>query len=280
MTPNHDHNMARFAQFPGLGQVCRLGLATRGNTYLDLQSVNEAIHRGINYVNWCGRDDGLSQAIASMKKQQRRGLFVATQLSARDRIGAERELTNYLRQLKTDYIDVLTYYYVEHEDEWARIMAPDGAAKTVQRAKLDGRVRSIGLTSHQRSLAATIAQSGQLDMLMIRYNAAHRGAEQDVFPITKQRGMPVVTFTAQRWGALMKNTPDDPPNYQPPTGAAWYRFVLCHKQVTVAIMAPNGCDDLEQNLQLLDDWHSLDADEFQQMCAHGDRVRRHAGHFV
>ena len=63
--------MARFAQFPGLGQVCRLGLATRGNTHLDLQSVNEAIHRGINYVNWCGRDDGLSQAIASMNKQQR-----------------------------------------------------------------------------------------------------------------------------------------------------------------------------------------------------------------
>jgi len=169
---------------------------------------------------------------------------------------------------------------VEHEDEWGRTLAPDGAAQALQRAKLNGRVRSIGLTSHQHYLAATIAQSGQLDMLMVRHDAAHRGAGQDVFPITKQRCMPVVIFTAQRWGALMKTTPDNPPNHQPPMGTAWCRFVFCHEQVTVAIMAPNGCDELEQNLQLLDDWHSLDADEFQKIRAHGDRVRRHAGHFV
>ena len=40
-------------------------------------------------------------------------------------------------------------------------------------------------------------------MLMIRYNAAHRGAESDVFPVTDALGTPVVTFTGLRWKDLM-----------------------------------------------------------------------------
>ena len=42
------------------------------------------------------------------------------------------------------------------------------------------------------------------------YNAAHRGAETDVFPVTAALGMPVVAYTALRWGALMRPTREDP----------------------------------------------------------------------
>jgi aryl-alcohol dehydrogenase-like predicted oxidoreductase len=45
---------------------------------------------------------------------------------------------------------------------------------------------------------------------MVRYNAAHRGAERDVFRVTDSLQMPIVAFTAQRWGALLAGTPDDP----------------------------------------------------------------------
>ena len=45
---------------------------------------------------------------------------------------------------------------------------------------------------------------------MIRYNAAHRGAERDLFPVTEALGMPVIAYTALRWRALMQPTPSDP----------------------------------------------------------------------
>ncbi|MBT7100460.1 hypothetical protein HN937_23995, partial [Candidatus Poribacteria bacterium] len=46
--------------------VCRLGLATRGNTSLDPADVRWAVDRGVNYLNWCGRADGMSDAIRDM----------------------------------------------------------------------------------------------------------------------------------------------------------------------------------------------------------------------
>ena len=34
---------------------------------------------------------------------------------------------------------------------------------------------------------------------MIRYNAAHPGAEQDIFPYLAKRRLAIVTYTATRW---------------------------------------------------------------------------------
>src|SRR5262249_14972482 len=151
---------------------------------------------------------------------------------------AAEELRSALTVLKADYIDVLTLYYVETAEEWEEIIAPGGAMGYLRDAKRDGVVRRIGVTSHQRKLAARMAESGLLDVVMVRYNAAHRGAEKEVFPVTARLGMSVISFTALRWGALLKPTPDDPSGYSVPRAPEWYRFVLQNPAVSVALHAP------------------------------------------
>ena len=135
------------------------------------------------------------------------------------------------------------------------------------------------MTTHQRPLAAQVARSGQLDLLMLRYNAAHRGAETDVFPTTRELGMPVIAFTGLRWGALLEPTPNDPPEFSPPAAMEWYRFVLAQPAVAVTLMAPNDADELNANLAILNDWHPPSLEQLNAMRAHGDRVRQNVGHF-
>lgn len=278
--PPHDsiRNPARFAEFGTLGRVCRLGLATRGNTHLDPEAVLEAVDRGISFLNWCGHPDGMSTAIGQLG-ERRRDVRVAVQLSARTAESARREFDTFREALGTEYLDVVTYYYVEHDDEWEAIIAPGGAAEFVEQAKQQGSVRAIGLTSHQRPLAAKIAATGRLDALMIRYNAAHRGAEEEVFPTSQRLEVPVITYTGVRWGALMQPTPDDPEAWRPPGAPEWYRFVLCHPAVSVGLMAPNGLQELRDDLELLREWRGLQIEQYTALRDHGDRVRRHAGSF-
>jgi aryl-alcohol dehydrogenase-like predicted oxidoreductase len=118
-----------------------------------------------------------------------------------------------------------------------------------------------------------------LDALMIRYNAAHRGAEAEVFPITDALAMPVIAYTCLRWGALLRPTPEDPPGWRVPRAPAWYRWVLQNPAVTVALAAPEDGEELDEDLSLLDPWEPLPPDEYAAMSAHGDRVRLHAPHF-
>lgn len=259
--------------------VCRLGLASRGNTHLAARSVRWAIDEGVNYLNWCGHIDGLGLAIGELGDTERENVVVAVQFSARQADEATQELEAILRELRTTYIDVLTFYYVESMTEWEQIIDQDGAMKAVMRARQEGSVRLVGLTTHQRGLAARVAASGLIDLLMIRYNAAHRGAERDIFPTTRLRQMPVVAFTCLRWNTLMKPTPDDPRKYVPARPPDWYRFVLANPDVSVALMAPNNQDELVENLRLLDDWRPPTSKEMAMLKAHGDRVHRHAGAF-
>ena len=230
--------MKRYADLGGgIPPACRLGLATRGTSKLDVRDVRAAIDRGINYLNWCGHPDGLSRAISELGSQ-RDEVVIAWQIMARDAERAGPELDAALKELQTDRIDIVTLYYIESDAEWAGIKAPDGALSAVEAAKSDGRVRIVELTSHQRKLAAKWAAIDRLDMLMLRYNAANRGAETEVFPVTRRRGMPFAAYTCLRWGALMDSTPADPEKFVPPPPREWHRFVLSHPDVSVALMAP------------------------------------------
>ena len=205
--------------------------------------------------------------------------MVCVQFEARTADDARAELAGVLRELRTDYVDVLTFYYVEAQAEWDEIAGPGGALAYCREAQRDGKVGLLGLTSHQRRLAASIAATRLIDLLMIRYNAAHRGAEQEVFPVTEALGLPVIAYTALRWGALLQPTPSDPPGFIVPRAPAWYRFVLQAPAVTVALMAPHDCAELDEDLTVLKAGGPLPDAEYERLAEHGRRVHQHAGQF-
>jgi aryl-alcohol dehydrogenase-like predicted oxidoreductase len=266
--------------------VCRLGLGFTGYlaSTLTPEDVHHAIDCGVNFLNWSGLAEGpvsgdVLTATVSALGRARESVVICAQFGARNAEDAAEELESALTVLGTNYIDVLTLYYVEQPQEWAELTAPDGALSYLQNAKRDGRVRRIGITSHQRKLAAQMADSGMLDLLMIRYNAAHRGAEREIFPVTQRLGLPVIAYTALRWGALLKATPDDPPGFTVPPAPSWYRFVLQNPAVAVTLTAPKSREELDEDLQVLEATGPLSDTEYATLTAHGDRVKKHAGGF-
>jgi predicted aldo/keto reductase-like oxidoreductase len=268
-----------FTTFPGSARrICRLGLASRGDTNLTVADVHIALERGVNFLNWCGTKNAFADAISGLGPR-RDEFLICVQFEARTASDARRELRHILRELRTDYVDVLTFYYVEEPPEWETLIGTGGALEVCRAAQKIGEARLLGLTSHQRSLAVTAARSGLLDLLMIRYNAAHRGAEKEVFPITDALGMPVVVYTCLRWGGLLRGTPDDPPGFRVPRAPSWYRFALQTPSVSMALMAPDNRAELEEDLAVLEAHEPLAAEEYKRLAEHGTRVRKHAGGF-
>lgn len=262
----------------------RLGLATRGNTVLTADDVLHAYERGIRYFNWCGKPDGLSRAVSELGGR-RSEVVLAAQLKARTAAEADRELDWVLAQTGRTRLDVGTLYYVESNAEWRQVTAPGGAWETLERRRRAGDLGLIGITSHQRALAAAWARerapdgTPRLDLLMVRYNAAHTGAEQEVFPVAAELGLPVVTFTGLRWRDLLQPTPGDLPGFVPPRAPDCYRFCLAHPGVAVALAAPNGRAELEQDLQALASEAPPTDAWLRAMREHGRRVRRYAREF-
>lgn len=83
-------------------------------------------------------------------------------------------------------------------------LPPQDLMERAQKSKEQGKVKMLALSTHKRASIPEIAKSKIFDIFQIRCNAAHRGAEKDIFPyLDPVTGPGVVAFTATRWGTLL-----------------------------------------------------------------------------
>jgi aryl-alcohol dehydrogenase-like predicted oxidoreductase len=116
-----------------------------------------------------------------------------------------------------------------------------------------------------------LAAEGALDVLMLRYNAAHRGAEHDVFPYLKNHNPGVINYTATRWTELTRRPRNWPNNAKVPDAGMAYRFVLTNPHVHVCLTAPRNERELRENIAAVEKG-PLDEEEMSFMKKFGDAV--------
>lgn len=221
-----------------------LGLA--GHSDMETSCVALAFEAGVNYFFFYDLfSENLLNGLKSLVATQREQVMIATGSDDRD-LGKLRQYLDRVRQyLNVDVVDVFFAEYVTPSDDthiWAVL-------DELRAWKERGLVRYVGATTHNRPIALTLIKSGLCEVLMHRYNMAHRKAEEQVFPMAQQAEIPVVAFTCTRWGELLQGHP----NWQGeiPSAADCYRYALHHPAVRLALTAPQTRAQLEENLRVL-----------------------------
>jgi aryl-alcohol dehydrogenase-like predicted oxidoreductase len=249
-------------------RVHRLGLSA---TYRPgKHAIRTALEHGINFLFCFGFDTQMTAVLREVLATRRESFVIAT--GAYNLIlgypNLERTLDKRLRQLGTDYIDVFLFLGVLKQREF-----PERAREELLRLRETGKIRSVGISSHDLKLAGRLAADGALDVVMVRYNAANRGAETDVFPHVQQHDVGVVGYTATGWRYLLRRPPGWPRDSFVPTAGMCYRFALSSPEVDVCLTAPTNCTQLEENLAALEQG-PLSAEELELMRSFGDTVRQ------
>lgn len=257
----------QFASKVALGRtglaVSRLGI---GSAYgVSEQACRKAFEAGVNYFFWGSlRTPGMARAIRSIARTDRDRLVVVLQCYARSPRPIRWSLERGLRTLGIEHADILLLgWYNEAPSE--RTLA------AVEKLREQGRFRFLGISSHNRALFRRLAADGIYDVFHIRYNAAHRGAEKDIFPFLQEANAPgIVSFTNTRWGSLLKQK-NMPPGVRPPTAPDCYRFVLTNPCVHVALCGPSNDAEMETALTVLESG-PMDGEELARMRSIGDHV--------
>ena len=243
----------------------RLGLASSYGA--PAGAFERAFERGCNYFYWGSRRTAaMGQAIRHLAGQHRDQLVVVVQSYSRMGWRLTSKIESSLRRLKLDYADVLL---LGLHNSIPRPAVMEAASRLKER----GRVRHLAVSAHHRPVFREFAQDVRFDMLMARYNAAHRGAETEVFPYLECPGLArpgLVTYTTTRWGTLLD------PRYTPagrktPTATDCYRFVLSNPHVDVCLTGPATLIEMEANLKALE-LGPMSAEELQWMRKVGDHV--------
>jgi aryl-alcohol dehydrogenase-like predicted oxidoreductase len=246
-------------------KVGRLGVASSYGA--PSEAFEEAFDKGCNYFYLgSGRHRaGMKQAIRNIcKKGHRDKLIVAVHNYSRFGFLTERSLKKTLRSLNTEYADLLILGW--HNRRPTKMLLDRAVA-----LKEKGLIKCLGMSGHKRTLFPKLASEGIFDVFHIRYNAAHRGAEKDVFPFLTGENRPgVITYTATRWRHLL-NPKKMPPGESPLSAADCYRFVLSNSDVDVCLCGPANISQMKEALSALDQG-PLNPDEMKRIQFIGDHV--------
>lgn len=229
----------------------------------------EAFERGCNYFTWGsfirGRSTEMSVAIKNIIRQGKRNrLILAVFTYWHNAWLTEKTLIRGLKSLGTDYADVLLLGWHPRKPA-KRVM--EGAI----RLRNKGWVRFLGLSSHRRTLFPELFSDELLDVYHIRYNAVHRGAEEEVFPFIPEEKKPgIVSFTATGWGKLLK-AKNMPAGEVPPTAADCYRFVLSNPAVDICMVGARSKEEMHEDLKVLD-MPPMSNEELDRMRRIGDYI--------
>jgi aryl-alcohol dehydrogenase-like predicted oxidoreductase len=247
-------------------KVFRLGLSASYRP--GKNAIRRALDEGVNYLFFYGFDGQMIDALREVMPANREKYLVATGAYNLiwTRQDLRRTLEKRLRQLRTDYIDVFHFLGVMKPREF-----PEPVREELRRLKEDGRVRAVAMSCHDRKFAGELAARGELDVLMLRYNAAHRGAERDIFPHLEAHHPGIVSYTATRWTYLLRAPHGWPKDGRIPTAPMCYRFVLSNPHVDVCLMAPSNLKQLEENLSAIRQG-PLSDEEMRWMQDFGDAV--------
>jgi aryl-alcohol dehydrogenase-like predicted oxidoreductase len=219
-------------------RVSRIGI---GSSYgIDATALREAFEEGMNLFYFGSvRTNRMAEAVRAMAPSHREEMVVVVQSYTPWGWFLPRSVDRALRMLNVDYADLLILGK-KNQPVTGRLL--DQAI----RLKESGKVRGLVVSAHRRLAFAEHLRSQVVDVIMVRYNAAHIGAEKEVFPLLPAENRPgVIAYTATRWGTLLQEVPGE----QRATASDCYRFVLHHPAVDVCLAGPANRDQLKEALK-------------------------------
>jgi predicted aldo/keto reductase-like oxidoreductase len=245
-----------------LGLAASFGVGERG--------VEIAYERGCRYFYWGSfRRAAFGRGLKNIMAKDRAGTQLVIQSYTRIGMLMGVSVRRALRQLGTDHCDVLLL-------GWWNGMPPTRIMDAARRLKDAGTVKHIAVSTHARPKVPEF--SGTFDVVHMRYNAAHRGAEKEIFPhIPEARDSRagIVAFTATRWGHLLKPAKGLDPSIKVPTAGDCYRFCVTDPHVDVAICGGRNDQDVIDACDAMDRG-PMSPDELAWMRKVGDAVRGNA----
>jgi uncharacterized protein len=168
--------------------------------------LRHALERGINFFDTANayRDSEakLGAAFAGMREK----VVLASKTLQRGADGATAHLENSLRAMRTDYLDLYQLHQIAQEKDWLQASGPAGALEAVLKAKAAGKVRYLGVTSHNLQMAIKLVRSGLFDTIQFPFNLIEEGAKDELLAATREMGMGFIAMKPFGGGVINNAT--------------------------------------------------------------------------
>jgi aryl-alcohol dehydrogenase-like predicted oxidoreductase len=177
---------------------------------------------GVSHIDTAASYGDSELRLGPWIEQHRAGFFLATKTGERTSQAAYDQIRRSLERLRVDQVDLIQLHNLVDPAEWETALGPGGALEAVIRAREEGLVRFIGVTSHGTTVAAMHTRALErfdFDTVLLPYNypmmqnPIYAADFEELLARCRERGVAVQTIKAITRA---------PWSDRPQTAATWY----------------------------------------------------------
>jgi predicted aldo/keto reductase-like oxidoreductase len=170
-------------------EVSRVGMGgiplTRPPMDEAVKVIRRALDLGVNFIDtspgYKDSEERIGKAIAGRRDQ----VILATK-TGYSKTYALKSLERSLKRLNTDYIDLWQFHGVSEFEDFEKVVGLGGAMEAAQEALEAGKIRHIGMSSHNVAVARKAITSGYFETILFPFNFVENDAADKLVPLAKK----------------------------------------------------------------------------------------------
>jgi predicted aldo/keto reductase-like oxidoreductase len=112
-----------------------------------------------------------------------------------------------LKQLRVRKVNIYHLHSVSSFGDYERVMAPGGAYEGLKRARDEGLIDHIGVTSHNLNILERAVQDGDFEVIMGCYSFLEPDAAGKVFPLAREKDVGILAMKPFSGGVIEEAGP-------------------------------------------------------------------------
>ncbi|KPJ78622.1 MAG: hypothetical protein AMJ54_03080 [Deltaproteobacteria bacterium SG8_13] len=167
-----------------------------------VETVLHAVNCGIDFIDTARAYTTSERRIGLALQQTDKKVALASKSQVRTADGIRREIEASLENLQRDRLDLYQCHYVKDEADYAQVISPDGALQGLVRARQEGLIGHIGITSHSLDLIDRALDDELFDTVMICFSFLESAAENKIIPKALEKNIGVIAMKPFSGGVL------------------------------------------------------------------------------
>ncbi len=242
--------------------IYALGTAEMPSGAEAVTTVQALIDAGVNYIDTAPsyRATQSEKTLGEAIQGRRHKVFIASKTLERDADGAYREVTESLKRLKTETIDLLQVHAVNDEATLTTVLKSGGAVEGLEKARKEGLIRHIGITGHTRPEVITKAiQEYPFASILVPVSALDKHINdfaEETIPLANEKGIGIAGMKALKGMERATGGKFDPEDF------LRYSLSLPISTLTVGLRHVN---EAAANLEMIQEFEPMDKAEMTKL---------------
>jgi len=164
--------------------------------------VKHCFDLGVTFFDTANMYPTSEEKIGTALKTVREKVVIATKTTKRDAKEAVAHIDLSLRQIKTNWIDIYQLHNVSNEEALEQVLAPQGAYDAARKARAAGKIRFIGISSHNIQIAIKALKTGLFQTLQFPFNFIENDPANELFPLARKNDVGIIGMKPLGGGLL------------------------------------------------------------------------------